>query len=57
MTMMLTEKCSIGVQNKLRPKLKEPVSFTVSYIIDEYYFDKVLYDLGVSINLMQLSVF
>ncbi|XP_022871446.1 uncharacterized protein LOC111390615 [Olea europaea var. sylvestris] len=56
-TIMLTEKCSARIQKKLPPKLKDPGSFTIPCTIDDYYFDKVLCDLGVSINLMPLSIF
>ncbi|XP_022883336.1 uncharacterized protein LOC111400130 [Olea europaea var. sylvestris] len=54
---MLTEECSAKIHNKLPPKLKDPGSFTVPCKIGEIYFDKILCDLGASINLMLLSVF
>ncbi|XP_022894041.1 uncharacterized protein LOC111408526 [Olea europaea var. sylvestris] len=56
-TVMLIEECSTRIQKKLLPKLKDPGSFIVPCTIGEIYFDKVLCDLGASINLMSLSVF
>ena len=56
-TIMLTEECSAILQNKLPPKLKDPGSFNISCDIAEVYFDKAIYDLGASINLMPLFVF
>ena len=37
-------------------KLKDPGSFTIPCIIGNCTFDKVLCDLGASINLMPLSI-
>ncbi|KAL5563299.1 hypothetical protein UlMin_033046 [Ulmus minor] len=54
---MLTEECSAILQRKLPPKLKDPGSFTIPCTIDDFNFDKVLCDLGASINLMPLSIF
>ena len=56
-TVMSTHDCSVILQNKLPPKLKDPGSFTIPCIIGESYFDKALCDLGASINLMPYSVF
>ncbi|KAL5577772.1 hypothetical protein UlMin_019471 [Ulmus minor] len=42
---------------KLPPKLKDPGSFTIPCTIGDFNFDKVLCDLGASINLMPLSIF
>ena len=50
---MLTEECSVILQRKLPPKLKDLGSFTIG----DFNFDKVLCDLGASINLMPLSIF
>ncbi|KAF5451909.1 hypothetical protein F2P56_026965 [Juglans regia] len=57
MIVMLTEESSTILQKKLPPKLKDPGSFTIPCTIGNSYFDKVLCDLGASINLMPLSVF
>ena len=56
-TVMLTEECSAILQKKLPPKLKDPGSFTIPYIIGDIMFDHVLCDLGASINLMPFSIF
>ncbi|XP_038701821.1 uncharacterized protein LOC119998542 [Tripterygium wilfordii] len=54
---MLSEECSAVLLNKLPPKLKDPRSFTIPCVITNLRFEKVLIDLGASINLMPLSVF
>ena len=54
--MKLNEECSAIILNKLPPKLKDPGSFTIPCTIGNCHFDKVLYDLGASINLMPLSI-
>ncbi|XP_022880622.1 uncharacterized protein LOC111397886 [Olea europaea var. sylvestris] len=56
-TVMLIEECNARIQKKLPPKLKDPGSFIVPYMIGKVYFDKALCDLGASINLMPLSIF
>ena len=56
-TIILNEECSVILLNKLPPKLKDSGSFTIPYTIGNSYFEKVLCDLGASINLMPLSVF
>ncbi|XP_022889158.1 uncharacterized protein LOC111404605 [Olea europaea var. sylvestris] len=56
-TIMLTEECIARIQKKLPPKSKDPGSFTVPCTIDDFYFNKALCDLGVSINLTPLSIF
>ena len=55
-TIKLNEECSAIILNKLPPKLKDPRSFTIPCIIGNYHFEKVLCDLGASINLMPLSI-
>ncbi|XP_022862690.1 uncharacterized protein LOC111382888 [Olea europaea var. sylvestris] len=54
---MLIEESSTTIQKKLPPKLKDPGSFIVPCTIDDFYFNKALCDLGVSVNLMPLSIF
>ncbi|KAL5546580.1 hypothetical protein UlMin_006267 [Ulmus minor] len=54
---MLTEECSAILQRKLPQKLKDPGCFTIPCTIGDFEFDKVLCDLGASINLMPLSIF
>ncbi|KAL5561252.1 hypothetical protein UlMin_030999 [Ulmus minor] len=56
-TVALTRECSAVLQNKLPPKLKDPGSFTIPCSIGNQYFGKALCDLGVSINLMPMSIF
>ncbi|XP_024020041.1 uncharacterized protein LOC112091220 [Morus notabilis] len=53
----LTEECSVILQNKLLPKLKDPGSFTIPCSIGNQYFGRALCDLGASINLMPMSIF
>lgn len=55
-TIKLSEECSAILQKKLPQKLKDPRSFTLPCTIGNLSFDKVLCDLGASINLMLLSV-
>ena len=52
----LTATYSVVIQQKLPAKMKDPGSFTIPYCIGKYEFKKALYDSGVSINLMPLSV-
>ena len=54
---LLTGECSAILQNKLPSKLKDLRSFTIPCVIGDIYFNKALYDLGASINLMPLSIF
>ncbi|XP_068662900.1 uncharacterized protein [Aristolochia californica] len=56
-TVKLSEECSAILQKKWPKKLKDPGSFTLPCTIGNSFFDKVLCDLGASINLMPLSVF
>nr|XP_023894290.1 uncharacterized protein LOC112006229 [Quercus suber] len=56
-TVMLTKEGSAILQKKLPPKLKDLGSFTIPCTIGKSYFDRALYDLGASINLMPLSIF
>ncbi|XP_075076882.1 uncharacterized protein LOC142163491 [Nicotiana tabacum] len=54
---MLTEKYSAILQNKLPQKLGDPGSFTIPCTLGGIYFEKALCDFGASINLMPLSIF
>ncbi|XP_028088313.1 uncharacterized protein LOC114288887 [Camellia sinensis] len=56
-TVKLFEECSAILQKKLPQKLKDPGSFILPCTIGNSFFDKVLCDLGASINLMPLSVY
>ncbi|XP_022841832.1 uncharacterized protein LOC111365508 [Olea europaea var. sylvestris] len=56
-TVKLTEECNAILQKKLPHKLKDPGSFNILCNIGGITFDRVLCDLGATINLMCLSVF
>ncbi|XP_024024351.1 uncharacterized protein LOC112092431 [Morus notabilis] len=56
-TVAMTEESSVISQNKIPLKLKDPGSFTILCAIGNNYFGKALCDLGVSLNLMPMSVF
>ncbi|XP_062075512.1 uncharacterized protein LOC133779580 [Humulus lupulus] len=53
----LTEGCSSILKNKIPPKLKDPVNFTILCSIGGRDVGRALCDLGASINLMPMSVF
>lgn len=52
----LTEKCSVIIQNKLPPKLKDPGSFSIPSSIGDASFSKDLCDLDASISQMPFYV-
>ena len=52
----LNQECFVIIQKKLPPKLKDLRSFTIPCSIGSCTFNKVLCDLGASINLMSLSI-
>ncbi|XP_058774677.1 uncharacterized protein LOC131648958 [Vicia villosa] len=52
----LTAECSTIIQNKMPPKLKDPISFSIPCNIGKFVIDKALCDLGASISLMSLSI-
>ncbi|XP_017973542.1 PREDICTED: uncharacterized protein LOC108661411 [Theobroma cacao] len=52
----LTKECSALIQNKLPPKLKDPRSFSIPYIVGGFKFTKALCDLGASVSIMPLSI-
>ncbi|XP_070002989.1 uncharacterized protein [Nicotiana sylvestris] len=54
---MLTEKCSAILQNKLPQKLGDQGSFTIPYTLGGVYFEKALCDSGASIKLIPFSIF
>ena len=47
----LSEECSVILQKKLPPTLKDPCRFTIPCAIGNAIFERVLCDLGASINL------
>ncbi|XP_019230475.1 PREDICTED: uncharacterized protein LOC109211393 [Nicotiana attenuata] len=54
---MLTEKCSAILQNKLPQKFGDPGSFTIPSTLGGVYFEKALCDSRASTNSMQFSIF
>jgi hypothetical protein len=52
----LSENCSVILQKKLPPKLKDPGAFTIPCSIGPVDIGRALCDLGVRINLMPLSM-
>ncbi|XP_057758930.1 uncharacterized protein LOC130979486 [Arachis stenosperma] len=55
-TMVLTKECSALVQNKLPRKMPDIGSFQFLCPIENITFDKALYDLGLSLNLIPSSM-
>ncbi|XP_057756084.1 uncharacterized protein LOC130975283 [Arachis stenosperma] len=55
-TVILNQECSAVIQEGLPPKLKDPGNFFIPCTIGNMPIDKVLCDLGSSINLMPLSM-
>ncbi|XP_062089707.1 uncharacterized protein LOC133796249 [Humulus lupulus] len=56
-TVALTKECSSFLQNKLPSKMRDPGSFTIPCTIGNSYCGMALCDLGVSINMMPMSIF
>ncbi|XP_061355202.1 uncharacterized protein LOC133299730 [Gastrolobium bilobum] len=52
----LTEECSAIIQKNMPPKVKDPGSFSIPCTIGKTTIEKVLCDLGASINVMPLSL-
>ncbi|RYR08964.1 hypothetical protein Ahy_B05g076890 [Arachis hypogaea] len=55
-TIVMNKECSALIQPELPTKRKDPGSFHIPCAIGETMFDRALYDLGASINLMLLSL-
>ncbi|XP_061359011.1 uncharacterized protein LOC133303150 [Gastrolobium bilobum] len=53
---ILTEECSAIIQKNLPPKLKDLGSFSIPCTIGKTTIEKVLCDLGASINVMPLTL-
>jgi hypothetical protein len=51
-----SEQCSVILQNKSPPKLRDPGSFCIPCDIGTVHIDKALCDLGASVSVMPLSV-
>ncbi|XP_021754434.1 uncharacterized protein LOC110719750 [Chenopodium quinoa] len=54
---LVNKKGPTLLYDNLLPKLHDPDSFTIPYTINEKIFDKVLCDLGASVNLMPYSLY
>ncbi|XP_021759586.1 uncharacterized protein LOC110724475 [Chenopodium quinoa] len=54
---VVNEKCSTLIRDSLPPKLHDPGSFTIPYMVNEIFFDRVLCDLGASVNLIPYSLY
>ncbi|XP_058788304.1 uncharacterized protein LOC131662512 [Vicia villosa] len=52
---MLTTECNAIIQNNMPPKLKDPGSFSMPWVIGKTVIDKALCDLGASVSLIYLS--
>ena len=55
--MSMSETVSAVLQRKMPPKLKDPGSFSIPVVIGTTRFEKVMLDLGASINVMPYSVY
>jgi len=55
-TIALTRECSVVIQKKLPPKLKDPGSFSIPCVIGKETIEKAMYDLGSSVSLLLLSL-
>ncbi|XP_020258937.1 uncharacterized protein LOC109835369 [Asparagus officinalis] len=55
-TVVLTQECSDIIQNKLPLKLKDLGSFSIPCTIGDISINHALCDLGVSVNLLPLSI-
>ncbi|XP_074351944.1 uncharacterized protein LOC141691100 [Apium graveolens] len=56
-TVAFTEECSVVLQNKSPPKLKDPGSFSIPCHLGALFIDKALCDLGASVSVTSLSIF
>ncbi|XP_070020205.1 uncharacterized protein [Nicotiana sylvestris] len=54
-TVALTEKCSVRVQSKLPPKLKDPGCFAISLSLGKQEVGRALCDLGANRSLVMLE--
>ncbi|GKA52254.1 ribonuclease H-like domain-containing protein, partial [Tanacetum coccineum] len=54
---IMNERCSAVLLNKLPSKEKDPGSFTIPYDIGQLHNDNALANLGVSINLMPYTMY
>ena len=55
-TMALTRECSVAIQMKYPPKLKDPDSFSIPCVVGKETIEKAMCDLGGSVSLLPLSL-
>jgi len=55
-TMALTRECSVAIQKKYPPKLKDPDSFSIPCVVGKETIEKAMCDLGGSVSLLPLSL-
>ena len=56
-TIPMNEECSIVIRKKLPPKLKDPGSITIPFVVSKLSIGRALCDLGGSVTLMSLSLY
>ncbi|GJU27994.1 DNA-directed DNA polymerase [Tanacetum coccineum] len=56
-TIIVNERCSTVLLNKLPSKEKDPESFTIPYDIGQLHINNALADLGASISLMSYTMY
>lgn len=56
-TIGLNEECFVVVLKKLPPKLIDPENFSIPFTISSLQIDRLLCDLGASINVMPYFVY
>lgn len=54
-TVMLLQNAALSFKTHMPPKLKDPGSFSIPFIIGKFIIDKALCDLGASVRLIPLS--
>ena len=55
-TIPMNKECSVFIRNKLPPKLKDPGSITIPYIVGKFSINRALCDLRASVTIMPLSL-
>ena len=53
----ITEQASFVFQHATPPKLKDPGTPTISYIIGDFHIKQALLDLGASVNFLPSSIY
>lgn len=55
-TVVLTKECSVIIQNKLAPKLKDPGSFSIPRVIGNTIIDRAICNIGASVSLVLIPI-